>query len=285
METLREYDSDTLKKLQNLELMILDDFINICARNNLTYFALAGTQIGVIRHGGFIPWDDDIDVGMPRKDYERLADIVSREMGDKYFILNAEQCSNYPLCTTMMVLKGTEFVPAPLKDLNVPFGIYLDIYPYDNAHDNKWLMRFQAIGSWFWGKLLILNNIPYPYVAFTGFKKKFTHFITSHIYYTMNFFHVSSKALYQKAYKASCKYNHLETNQLCYFFDTNCFSGMIDKKDLYPLEKKRFDRLFINCPHNMDTMLKKMYGDYMQLPPEEKRKNHFPVRFSFGKWE
>ena len=66
---MKEYDEATLKKVQQMELAILKDFIQICTENNLSYFGLAGTGIGAIRHKGFIPWDDDIDVGLPRKDY------------------------------------------------------------------------------------------------------------------------------------------------------------------------------------------------------------------------
>ena len=72
---LKELDNDTLKKLQEVELEILEEFDRICKKHNLTYFAVGGTLIGVIRHEGFIPWDDDIDLGMPRKDYDKFIEI------------------------------------------------------------------------------------------------------------------------------------------------------------------------------------------------------------------
>ena len=87
----KEYDDFTLKRIQEVELEILKDFMDICDRHGLDYFGIAGTGIGALRHQGFIPWDDDIDVAMPRDDFEKLLPLVEKEMGDKYLIMNAER--------------------------------------------------------------------------------------------------------------------------------------------------------------------------------------------------
>ena len=83
-----EYNQETLRKLQKTELEILKDFIKICKKYNLTYFATGGTAIGALRHQGFIPWDDDIDVCMLRKDYERFMEVAPKEMGDRYVFMD-----------------------------------------------------------------------------------------------------------------------------------------------------------------------------------------------------
>ena len=80
----KEYDQETLKKLQKTELGILKDFLRLCEKYHLTYFSFAGTAIGALRHKGFIPWDDDIDVCMPRKDYVKLQKAVRKEFPDRY---------------------------------------------------------------------------------------------------------------------------------------------------------------------------------------------------------
>ena len=91
----KEYDPEVLKKLQKVQTGILKDFALICEEHGLSYFLLGGSGIGVVRHQGFIPWDDDIDVAMPRKDYDILLDAIEKEMGDKYkifiphFLLNS----------------------------------------------------------------------------------------------------------------------------------------------------------------------------------------------------
>ena len=84
------YEDKELKRLQSMEMGILKDFMKICDENGLRYFGVAGTGIGAIRHGGFIPWDDDIDIALPREDYEKFIKLVEEKMGDKSYVLNAE---------------------------------------------------------------------------------------------------------------------------------------------------------------------------------------------------
>lgn len=85
------YEPEVLKQLQGEILSILDDFIRICEDYHLEYFGIAGTGIGALRHKGFIPWDDDIDIAMPRRDFEHLLRIVEKKMSDRYLVLNAER--------------------------------------------------------------------------------------------------------------------------------------------------------------------------------------------------
>ena len=120
----KEYDDETLQRIQQVELEILKDFMDICDRHGLTYFGIAGTGIGALRHQGFIPWDDDIDVALPREDFETLIRLVEQEMGNKYLIMNTEHYPDYPLMTTRMTMRGTKFKEEALKDINAPMGIF-----------------------------------------------------------------------------------------------------------------------------------------------------------------
>ena len=144
------YEPEVLKQLQGEILSILDDFIRICEDYHLEYFGIAGTGIGALRHKGFIPWDDDIDIAMPRRDFERLLRIVEKKMSDRYLVLNAERYPNYPLMTTRLVKKGTVFVEEVMKDVDCPFGIFLDLYVLDNVADNPVLYQIQSWTAWFW---------------------------------------------------------------------------------------------------------------------------------------
>ena len=103
-----EYDNETLNHLRKVELMILEDFIEICEKNNLEYFSYGGTTLGAIRHGGFIPWDDDIDVIMFREDYEKFLTIMENEKSGKYEILNMDKYEDYFLLISKMSLNGTK---------------------------------------------------------------------------------------------------------------------------------------------------------------------------------
>ena len=146
---MREYDNETLRKVQLTELDILKDFIKLCDDNNITYFGIAGTAIGAIRHKGFIPWDDDIDVAMPREDHDRFIKIAKEQYSEKYQVMNGYENSNYPLLTTRWMKRNTKFVEVPLKDIDCPLGIFLDIYPLDKIPDDEKLFKRQARKAFF----------------------------------------------------------------------------------------------------------------------------------------
>lgn len=278
----KEYDDVTLKKIQEVELEILKDFIDICDRNGLDYFGIAGTGIGALRHRGFIPWDDDIDVAMPREDFEKLVLLVEKEMGDKYLIMNTERYPNYPLMTTRMTMRGTSFKEEALKDIDAPLGIFLDLYPMDKVSDDPKEARKQARDAWFWSKVLILRSIPFPMLGFSGWKAKLVHAICGMAHLTLKICHVPKLWIYKKAYEAETRSNHYEkTKKWDFFCDTTPYMNLYAVKDIYPLRKLPFEDIQLNFPRDLHKNLTRMYGDYMQLPPEEKRKNHYPYELKF----
>lgn len=280
----KEYDDFTLKRIQEVELEILKDFMDICDRNGLDYFGIAGTGIGALRHHGFIPWDDDIDVAMPRDDFEKLLPLVEKEMGDKYLIMNAERYPNYPLMTTRMTMRGTKFKEEALKNIDAPLGIFLDLYPLDKVSDNPKETRRQARDAWFWSKILILRSIPFPMLGFSGWKAKIIHAICGLAHLVLSILHVPKTWIYKKAYEAETRSNHYtKTKNLDFFCDTTPYMNLYAVKDIYPLRKLPFEDVELNFPHNLHNNLTGMYGDYMQLPPEEKRKNHYPYELEFFK--
>lgn len=280
----KEYDDFTLKRIQEVELEILKDFMDICDRHGLDYFGIAGTGIGALRHHGFIPWDDDIDVAMPRDDFEKLLSLVEKEMGDKYLIMNAERYPNYPLMTTRMTMRGTKFKEEALKNIDAPLGIFLDLYPLDKVSDNPKEARRQARDAWFWSKILILRSIPFPMLGFSGWKAKIIHAICGLAHLVLNILHVPKTWIYKKAYEAETRSNHYtKTKNLDFFCDTTPYMNLYAVKDIYPLRKLPFEDVELNFPHNLHNNLTGMYGDYMQLPPEEKRKNHYPYELEFFK--
>ncbi|MCD8022436.1 MAG: LicD family protein, partial [Lachnospiraceae bacterium] len=97
------YDPEVLKKIQAVELDMLKDFDALCEKYHLEYFCVGGTTIGLLRHQGYIPWDDDIDIGMMRSDYDRFLEVAEKEYGDKYSGLNFEPNPRSPLLTTRWV--------------------------------------------------------------------------------------------------------------------------------------------------------------------------------------
>ena len=132
----KQYEPQVLRKLQLAQCLIMEDFIKICEENNLDYFIFAGCAIGVERHGGFIPWDDDIDIGMLRADYERFKEIAKNNYSDRYEILEISETDKFPFLNMEFKRKGTRNVPEIFKDCDVDMGIDVAIYPFDNVADD-----------------------------------------------------------------------------------------------------------------------------------------------------
>ncbi len=280
--TDRSYDEETLRKIHEAELEILRDFLDLCEKNNITYFGVGGTAIGAIRHGGFIPWDDDIDIAMPRKDYERFLRLADKYYGDKYFLMNGKNYPNYPLLTTRWTMKGTEFVEWPLKDIDLPFGIFLDLYPFDQIPDDEKKFRRQAVQAFFWSKLLILRSIPHPVLPFSGIKAKIVQPVCGMIHWFLKTLNVSSKWLYQMCHRVSVQYNgKAGAKRFDFLCDTTAYLNIYDYDDIYPLKTIKFEGLDLKFPNRIEDNLNKMFGDFMQLPPEDKRKNHYPYKLKF----
>ena len=279
------YEPEVLHRLQEEILSILDDFIRICEDYHLEYFGIAGTGIGAIRHHGFIPWDDDIDIAMPRKDFEKLIKIVEKKMSDRYLILNARNDPNYPLMTTRLVKRGTVFVEEVMKDVDCPFGIFLDLYVLDNVADNPVLYQLQSWTAWFWSKLLILRSIPRPTLQQRGLKAGLIWTVCGLVHNGMKLLRISPEWL-RDCCEAECRrYNKKKTNRMAFLPDTSPYWNVVDKRYYHPLKQLDFEGRRMNFPGNIEEMLTRMYGDYMQLPPEEKRKTHYPYRLEFEQEE
>ena len=277
------YEPEVLDRLQKEILTILDDFIRLCEDYHLEYFAIAGTGIGAIRHKGFIPWDDDIDIAMPRKDFEKLLKIVERKMGDRYLILNAKNYPEYPLMTTRLVKRDTVFIEEVMKDVDCPFGIFLDLYVLDNVADHPVLYQLQSWVAWFFSKLMILRSIPKPTLQQRGVKAKLIWAVCCLVHGGMKLLRISPEFL-RDCCEAECRrYNKKKTNRMAFLPDTSPYWNVVDKRKYHPLKKLEFEGRFMNFPANIEEMLTSMYGDFMQLPPEEKRKTHYPYRLEFSK--
>lgn len=280
---MKEYDNETLKKVQNIELGILKDFMALCDQHGLRYFGIAGTGIGAIRHQGFIPWDDDIDVALPRRDYEIFLKLAKKYLADRYIVMNCETNENYPLMTTRLMKKGTVFREEALKNIDCPLGIFLDIYPFDNVSDDPGEFKKQMREAWFFSKLLILRSIPFPVLGFKGIKAKIVHIICACIHGAMVVLRISKRKLYKRCKEVSTRYNDRETKRIDFLCDTTPYMNIYMKKDVFPLKKMAFEDVMLNFPNNMHENLTNMYGDYMKLPPVEKRKNHYPYQLEFEK--
>ena len=141
----KQYDQKTLDELHQIELEILTDFDKLCQENNLTYFLTGGTMLGAVRHKGFIPWDDDIDVGMPRKDYDKFIEIAPKILGEKYLLDCFEYNKKYYLPFAKIKKNNTIFDEGFYPDGFMHKGIYIDIIPFENVDEINFDLRLRAV--------------------------------------------------------------------------------------------------------------------------------------------
>ncbi len=281
---VREYDQEILEHVQACELSILHDFMEVCERYDLEWFALAGTVLGAVRHQGFIPWDDDIDVGLPAEDLEKLLEVMETEYSDKYVVMNAAHDIEYPLATTRLMLRGTEFREEPLKDMPCDLGIFLDIYALDAVPDDERAYRRQAWDAWFWSHVRILQSIPNPVILQRGWKGSAIRTICRAASTMLRVSGLSKERVFAKEQEARNRYRGQDTKRFAYLCDTNRFSTTFVRDEVLPAAKLPFCDVEINVPANYVEHLTVQFGDYMTLPPVEQRKNHFPFRLNFGSY-
>lgn len=132
MHRYSEYlSNEQIREIQLIQAEALKDFHDFCEANNLTYIGYAGTVIGAVRHKGFIPWDDDADVLMPREDYEKFIKLGARALGDKYFVQNTFTDYDYPHHFTRIRTEDTLMVQERFKDYNIHQGVFIDVFPMD----------------------------------------------------------------------------------------------------------------------------------------------------------
>ena len=135
-----------IKIIQDKILSILKEFINICEENNLTYYALGGTLLGAVRHKGFIPWDDDIDIGMPREDYEKFKKVAPNSLPNNYKFLS-EDTANYKKAFSVIRDDSTKIIMNYSKEELVE-SLWIDIFPLDGMLLPQLREKFMSIDTY-----------------------------------------------------------------------------------------------------------------------------------------
>lgn len=280
-----EYDPKVLKKLKEVEVEILKEIIRICELHKIDYFANGGTAIGAVRHQGFIPWDDDIDICMTRSELNRFLKVCETDLDDRYELLMPDGKNDFLAMVVQVIKKGTTNKPKNYKKLKVHCGIFVDIFPVDNVPTDPKLRKKQIRKAWFWGKLLILRCIPHPQLPYIGWKSEIVSFICACIHYTLAFLHIPRAFIFHKCEEATLQYENEDTGLMTILCDTFPETFLMTKEDIYPLKKMKFEDIMINIQSGNDKILRNVFGNYMELPPVEKRKNHPPMIIDFGENE
>lgn len=262
---MKELSQDELKKTE-LEILKYLDFI--CEKNNIRYYIFFGTLIGAIRHKGFIPWDDDIDVCMPREDYDKFVEIMKND--SNYYFISPETDNLYYWPFARLCDKKTILILNNLKKVK-NFGVFVDVFPMDNApldeEKNEWLKQYIYYEKRM--KNTIPREVKYSKLNFVGLLKAIKH-LPLRIKYKpskFNYYRDSLLAIIKK-------YNSYERDKYIISSTPYKTKTIFSKDNFKETIKVKFESLMVNAPKDYDILLKKIYGDYMQLPSIDKQKSH-----------
>jgi lipopolysaccharide cholinephosphotransferase len=264
---------DEIKKAQQIELEIFGVFKTLCEENNLRYYAIGGTLIGAIRHKGFIPWDDDIDVGMPRSDYEKFLKICqNNSIPSEYYLSNHKTDPNWFFCLSQFVDKQS-VVDVYVNEIPRRCHMWVDVFPIDGLPSGK-IPRFFHVNYIMVLRFLIQLCHVKTQVGSFGKRPWYESLIIS------VFRHVKLSSFFNSEKLMS----RLEYLLRKYPFENSLFSGNMlgrnRKKDVVPTRyfgesmNVPFENTLISVPANGDGYLKHIYGDYMKLPSKENQQSH-----------
>lgn len=253
---IQEYKSE-INELQKIQLSMLKDFDAVCQKHRISYQLFSGTALGAVRHKGFIPWDDDIDVVMLREDYERFFDSASKELDSNKYYVQREFSEHWPMFFSKLRLNGTTYIEKyHSHDARIHQGIYIDIFPCDNLSDNRLMQKLQYIAS----KIVIAKSLyARGYETNSTVKKCFMQFC---------------RILPTEPFKRLCiRRNDSSSLKVHTFFGGGKkFERSIFFREWFEQSvKMRFEDSEFPVSAHYDEMLRVMYGDYMIMPTLEQR--------------
>lgn len=261
MKNIIQPNNETIRKVQLIQLDILKQLIKLFDQEGLTYFAIGGTALGAFRHNGFIPWDDDIDIAMPRADYDKFL-LLQDKLPKHLNIQSHFHDKNYPLYISKVRQDGTLYREKRLKDYQINHGIFVDVFPWD-AVPNEYQKQFRQINRLENAyRRSIRKQIHSPFYA--------TKFLVHRIFSLFE----SSHSIFEKLDRAYKDLNGYKDSKL---LGNIQYNDILHIDQIFPLQKLRFEDTELNVPNKIEEYLSMKYGNYMELPPVHKRINHNPV--------
>lgn len=244
---------EILEKLWQYEIKILDEIDRICQKHNITYFLMWGTLIGAVRHKGFIPWDDDIDLAMDIKNYKKFLKVAPKELGKEFFLQTSKSDKFHPTFFSKVRLNNTAFYSKDDSNRKKHHGIFVDLLP--------------------------LYNYSNPPSFFQKVSRKIGDILAISISGKRENTNVGNRFIKKLPDALLCNLRDifLNTKGKKYY----SWGYFFEKSDFYPATKLEFCGKLYPVPKEYDKVLTTVYGDYMKLPPKEKQVAHNPGRISF----
>lgn len=264
-----------VKEIQKIQVEMLLEIKNFCQQNQIKYQLFAGTLLGTIRHEGFIPWDDDIDICMLRKDYNRFLQIWKNNSISDLFLQTNNTDKNYIMQFAKIRKNNTLFVENSLSDLEIHHGVFIDIFPMDNVEPFTILGSFQQKALHFIGRMNLLRI------------KKLCLHTDNHIEKILRIFGHYFMNLIPKNWT-----NRLYITIACWFYNKETYfvshltngtnrkkymNFLIKREDFEDSIERKFEGHYFPIARNYHSILTRIYGDFMHLPPLEQQKPHHKI--------
>ena len=279
---LIKLNEEQLKKVQKVVLSIADDIIKLCDENNINYHLTGGTALGAVRHRGFIPWDDDMDIDIEEKDYNRLIKLIREKFGDKYYIHYPYNKEGFSTFSTHIISKDTIF-----RGSNDPkreqCGVTFDIVVIQNTFNNKILRNIHGFISLALGFIASCRKFARyrkHYLEIAQGNKEATKVFKTKIFIGTLF----SFLTLRRWNILFTKWNGICKNQNSKYVTVpggrkHFFGELRERKGFCDYTLMDFEGRNWKVPKEYDKYLTQMYGDYMKIPDEEHREQHVVLEF------
>lgn len=261
-----------LEHLQKIILSIAKDIDSLCRKNGIQYYLVGGSCIGAVRHHGFIPWDDDLDIIMTAENYQRFIKLCKEQLDSQKYMLQ-EGLKDWPLNFSKIRLKGTTLhEPEDEYATEESHGIYVDIFKLDNVPSN----RLKANLQYFFAKYYLCYQLACRGYRSATVKKKIMMALSAPM---------QINAVRNFVIRQTEKYNNQETEYLGFFYGRTQRRTAITHKNIYGTPRYvDFEDTKLPIPEHYHEYLTQMFGDYMKLPPVEQQKGLHLLSVDFGKY-
>lgn len=251
---------------KQIQLSILQQIDDICKSNHLNYYIAYGSLLGAVRHKGFIPWDDDIDIIMPRDDYRKFLNLVKKRQSvidDRFYLIDLDKAGYYYPFAKMVDNRTV----AKMEDNLTEHGIWVDIFPIDGLPDNNITAKLHINLCLFLRAIVISMTTDFLGSDLGGkmLMKKVLNRLAKV---------VGMQRVTRFEEKVMQKYSDRKTKYVACLFSPYGQKEKVEASVLFKTTMLSFEGIDFQAPANWDEFLSRIYGNYMELPPEEKRRAH-----------
>ena len=271
-------EHNDLRKVQLAQLDLLKEVDRICKKNAISYFLTGGSALGAVRHSGFIPWDDDLDIGMLRAEYERFRVACSSELDNDYEYQDWDCDEGYGLCFAKLRIKGTHFVEKQTVDSSADNGIFIDIFPYDKVSQSISIEKRDCRKLYLWKRVILAKKGYLP--VEDSIYRKLTYILLKR-FYPANVDKVKKRILGLALNNQRADTNYVVTYGGAYGY----WKERIKEEWVSSTVNMKFEDTVVPVAKGVKYYLTQIYGNYMELPPIDKRENrHGIIELDWGNY-